>query len=57
MSLPISKYHALQDIRVQEPKALQRALKKRARRSIPGKDGHLMLLTPHAACSLWALTS
>ena len=58
MSLPISKYHALQDIRVQEPKALQRALKKRARRSIPGKDGHLMLLAAdHTARGMLAVGS
>ena len=58
MSLPISKYHALQDIRVQEPKALQRALKKRARRSIPGIDGHLMLLAAdHTARGMLAVGS
>jgi hypothetical protein len=58
MSLPISKYHALQDIRVQEPKALQRALKKRARRSIPGKDGHLMLIAAdHTARGMLAVGS
>ena len=58
MSLPISKYHALQDIRVQEPKALQRTLKKRARRSIPGIDGHLMLLAAdHTARGMLAVGS
>ena len=44
MQLQPAAYAELIEARVREPKALQRALAGRARRSIPGVDGRLMLL-------------
>jgi DhnA family fructose-bisphosphate aldolase class Ia len=44
MQLQPAAYAELMEARVREPKALQRALAGRARRSIPGVDGRLMLL-------------
>ena len=44
MQLQPAAYAELMEARVREPKALQRALVGRARRSIPGVDGRLMLL-------------
>jgi DhnA family fructose-bisphosphate aldolase class Ia len=44
MQLQPAAYAELMEARVREPKALQSALAGRARRSIPGVDGRLMLL-------------
>jgi tagatose-1,6-bisphosphate aldolase len=44
MSLGHSRYQALQMARINEPKSLQLALANRARRTVAGKDGKLLLL-------------
>lgn len=44
MSLDHSRYQALQMARINEPKSLQLALANRARRTVAGKDGKLLLL-------------
>lgn len=44
MTLDHSRYQALQMARINEPKSLQLALANRARRTVAGKDGKLLLL-------------